>query len=119
MFYKKLEQAPEFVAGDHTHLRELMHPSKDKIAIGYSLAHASVKPGNASLPHRLASSESYYILQGKGKMYIEKEVFEVQKNSVFLVPPNALQYIENTGEEDLVFLCIVEPFWQETEEEIV
>lgn len=119
MFHKTLEDAPEFVAGDHTRLRELMHPTHDQVAIGYSLAHASVAPGNASLPHRLVGSESYYILQGKGKMYIEDTVFEVQKDSVFLVPANALQHIENTGTEDLVFLCIVEPFWQEVEEEIV
>ncbi|MGH1336748.1 MAG: cupin domain-containing protein [Aureispira sp.] len=119
MFHKKLEQAPEFVAGDHTRLRELMHPTQDNVAIGYSLAHASVASGNASLPHRLIGSESYYILQGQGRMHIEATTFEVQKGSVFLVPPNALQHIENTGTEDLVFLCIVEPYWQESEEEIV
>lgn len=119
MFHKKLEEAPEFIAGDHTRLRELMHPKQDKVAINYSLAHASVTPGKASLPHRLISSESYYILQGQGQMHIEDTVFPVQKDSVFLVPPNALQHIENTGDEDLVFLCIVEPYWQETEEEIV
>lgn len=119
MFHKKLEEAPVFVAGDHTHLRELMHPSHDQVAIGYSLAHAAVPVGKASLPHKLVSSESYYILQGKGRMHIEETSFEVEKDSVFLVPPHALQYIENIGEEELVFLCIVEPFWQEAEEEIV
>lgn len=119
MFHKTIEQAPVFVAGDHTHLRELMHPTHDKVAIGYSLAHALLPPGKASLPHQLVSSESYYILQGKGKMHIEDTSFEVEKDSVFLVPPNALQYIENIGEEDLVFLCIVEPFWQEAEEKVL
>lgn len=119
MFHKKLEEAPQFVAGDHTRLRELMHPTHDQVAIGYSLAHASVASGKASLPHRLVGSESYYILQGKGLMHIEDSTFEVQKDSVFLVPPNALQHIENTGTEDLVFLCIVEPFWQEAEEEVL
>lgn len=119
MFYKKLDDAPEFVAGDHTHLRELMHPNHDPVAVGYSLAHASVPVGKASLPHRLVSSETYYILQGQGQMHIEDTVFNVQKDSVFLVPPNALQHIQNTGDEPLVFLCIVEPYWQESEEEII
>ncbi len=119
MFHKQLKDAPEFVAGDHTRLREIMHPQHDGVNIGYSLAHASVAPGKASLPHRLASSESYYILQGTGKMYIEETSFEVEKDSVFLVPPNALQHIENTGAETLLFLCLVEPFWQEAEEKIV
>lgn len=119
MFYKKLKNAPLFIAGDHTHLREIMHPQHDPVAIGYSLAHASVPVGKASLPHRLKSSETYYILEGKGKMFVNDESMEVSKDDVFLVPATALQYIENLGEVDLVFLCIVEPFWQETEEIIV
>ncbi len=119
IFHKKTTDAPEFVAGDHTRLRELMHPTHDAVPIGYSLAHASVAVGQASLPHRLVGSESYYILQGQGRMYIEGQDFAVEKDSVFLVPPNALQHIENTGAEELVFLCIVEPFWQEVEEEVL
>lgn len=118
MFHKKLKDAAEFVAGDHTRLKEIMHPLHDQIAIGYSLAHARVEVGNASLPHRLKGSETYYILEGNGEMFIEKESFEVNKDDVFLVPANASQYIKNIGDTDLVFLCIVEPYWQETEEEV-
>ncbi|BDS09983.1 cupin domain-containing protein [Aureispira anguillae] len=118
MFHKKLAQAPEFVAGDHTKLRELMHPLQDHLKIGYSLAHAKVEVGKASLPHRLKSSETYYILEGKGEMYIDDTSLEVGKDDVFLVPANASQYIKNTGDIDLVFLCIVEPYWQEDEEDI-
>lgn len=118
MFHKKLKNATEFIAGDHTRLREIMHPIHDNVAIGYSLAHARVEVGKASLPHQLKGSETYYILEGEGEMHIEKEYFEVKKDDVFLVPAKASQYIKNTGETDLVFLCIVEPYWQEAEEEI-
>lgn len=118
MFYKKLKDATEFVAGDHTRLREIMHPVHDEVAIGYSLAHARVEVGKASLPHQLKGSETYYILEGKGEMYIDNQSFEVSKNDVFLVPPSASQYIKNIGTTDLVFLCIVEPYWQEEEEEV-
>jgi mannose-6-phosphate isomerase-like protein (cupin superfamily) len=116
MFHKKLKDASEFVAGDHTRLKEIMHPLHDKISIGYSLAHARVEVGKSSLPHQLKGSETYYILEGKGEMFIEKESFEVNKDDVFLVPAHASQYIKNIGDTDLVFLCIVEPFWQEEEE---
>ena len=118
MFHKKLKDAPEFVAGDHTRLKEIMHPLHDKISIGYSLAHARVEVGKASLPHQLKGSETYYILEGKGEMYIEETHFEVNKDDVFLVPANASQYIKNIGPTDLIFLCIVEPYWQEEEEEV-
>ena len=118
MFHKKLKDAPEFLAGDHTRLREIMHPNHDQVAIGYSMAHARVESGKSSLPHQLKGSETYYILEGQGRMYVDAESIEVGKDDVFWVPPNAMQYIENTGLVDLVFLCIVEPFWQEDEEVI-
>lgn len=118
MFHKKLTNAPEFIAGDHTRLREIMHPLHDKVEIGYSLAHARVEVGNASLPHQLKGSETYYILEGQGRMFIDETAFNVAKDDVFLVPAYAMQYIENTGSSDLIFLCIVEPFWQEDEEVI-
>lgn len=119
MFHKKLKDAPEFLAGDHTTLREIMHPTHDKVATGYSIAHARVEVGKASLPHQLKGSETYYILDGQGEMYVDNEMISIQKDDVFLVPPQATQYIKNTGQGDLVFLCIVEPFWQEEEEEIL
>lgn len=118
-FHKKLKNTTEFVAGDHTRLREIMHPLHDVVSIGYSLAHARVEVGHASLPHQLKGSETYYILEGKGRMFIDQESFEVEKDDVFLVPSLATQYIQNTGDSDLVFLCIVEPFWQEEEEVVL
>lgn len=35
------------------------------------------------------------------------------------MPPNSTQYIKNTGDYDLSFLCIVEPMWRREEEELV
>ncbi|MCH2042496.1 MAG: cupin domain-containing protein [Saprospiraceae bacterium] len=118
MFIKNITDAPEFQAGDATRLREVLHPNHDQLPIGYSIAHARLLAGTASLPHRLKSSETYYFLQGKGLMHIEGETQEVCANSIIFVPPNASQYVSNTGNEDLVFLCIVEPYWKEEEEEI-
>lgn len=118
MFAKKITDAKEFQAGDATRLREVLHPTHDKIPIGYSIAHARIIPGMASLPHKLKGSETYYFLEGKGSMHIEGETKEVAVGSIIFVPSNASQYVTNTGEEDLVFLCIVEPYWKEEEEEI-
>jgi mannose-6-phosphate isomerase-like protein (cupin superfamily) len=118
MFHKKLKDAALFIAKDHTALREIMHPDHDKIAIGYSIAHASIGVGAASLPHQLKSSETYYILEGNGKMYIDEEQKSVQKDDVFWVPPRAVQYLENTGQKALTFLCIVEPYWKDEEDQL-
>lgn len=115
---KSFDQVPEFVAGDHTHLRELLHPNHDAADIGYSLAHALLPPRTASLPHRLKGSETYYILEGEGVIYIDGTATPLKPKDVCWVPPNALQHVENTCAQNLVFLCIVEPYWCPEEEDI-
>ncbi len=111
LFKKSLEEENAFVAGDKTILREVLHPKNDKVAINYSMAQAIIEPNQASTPHRLTGSETYYFLGGEGRIYIDEEHVSVKKGDVVYVPANALQYVRNIGEVDLEFLCIVEPFW--------
>lgn len=111
MFTKKRQDSPEFEAADLTILRELVHPLNDKLNIGYSLAEARLPISMASLPHSLNASELYYILNGRGILHINDSSAELNKGDSALVPANAIQFIENIGEEELVFLCIVEPYW--------
>lgn len=116
MFIHHLTDFPEFLAGDHTHLREIFHPLQHPLAAGYSIAQARLLAGAASLPHRLHSSETYYVLQGSGRIYVNGEAGELRPGVIAFVPAHAEQHVENTGSEDLVFLCIVEPYWtKETE----
>jgi mannose-6-phosphate isomerase-like protein (cupin superfamily) len=116
MFVKKHLDSTEFEAADNTILSELVNPLNDDINIGYSVARARLPLGRASLPHRLSSSELYYILNGKGRLHIDHTYTELEVGDSALVPANALQFIENISSEELVFLCIVEPYWRpETE----
>lgn len=122
MLVRRLENLKEIIAIDETILREIINPLHDDgdLKLGYSIAHAIVKPGNASLSHRIkTSSEIYYILKGSGRMYINEESKDVGPGDTIYVPPNAIQYIENTGDADLVFLCIVYPSWRAEDEELV
>lgn len=119
MFVKYLRDCREFIAGDSSILRELLHPERADILIRYSLAHAEVKAGQRTKPHKLKSSEVYYISTGKGLMHIDQESFEVGAECVIYIPPNAVQYIENTGDSDLKFLCIVDPAWQKQDEQVL
>jgi mannose-6-phosphate isomerase-like protein (cupin superfamily) len=115
----KLDSRGEFSAGDGSRLRELLHADKDGLALGYSLARAVVEPGGRTLPHRLKGSEVYYIIGGRGIMHIGDESAEVVPDEAVYIPPGAVQFIENPGAGDLVFLCIVEPAWKEEDEEVV
>ncbi len=118
MQIKHSKQSIEFLAGDHTLLKEVLHPINDAININYSLAQARLEVGKSSLPHRLKSSETYYILEGEGEITIESETQSIKKGSIIFVPPNAEQFVRNIGQVDLVFLCIVEPYWRLEDEEV-
>jgi mannose-6-phosphate isomerase-like protein (cupin superfamily) len=119
VFIRDLGECEEFAGGDRTLLRELLHPDKHPVDVRYSLAHAVVKAGRASVPHRLKTSEVYYILSGRGMMNIDGGEREVRAGQALYIPPNAVQFIKNTGEEDLNFLCIVDPAWRREDEEIL
>ena len=118
MFIRSLESCAELVAGDGTRLRELVHGPKDKLKLNYSLAQARLAPGNTSHRHRLLSSEIYYLLAGQGRMEIDGKFQDVSAGDTIYIPPGSTQGIANTGLEDLVFLCIVDPAWRKEDEEI-
>ena len=119
MRIRKLQECDEFTAGDDTRLRELLHPGR-KYPFGgrYSLAHAVVAAGQATLHHRLKSDEVYYFLSGKGRMHVDSETADVEAGDVVEIPPGSTQWIENTGNEELAFLCIVDPAWRAEDEEV-
>lgn len=119
MIVKDLKNCEEFIAGDNTILHELLHPNKADLNLRYSLAHALVKPGLTSQPHKLKNSEVYYILEGEGTMYIDEENAKVRLGQAVYIPPNSKQYIKNTGKTDLKFLCIVDPAWRIEDEEVL
>jgi len=119
MFIRGLHDSPEFIAGDGTALREILHPAKADLAIRYSLAHAVLRPGGVSLRHRLTSSEVYCILEGEGTMHIDGEARPVRAGDTVYIPPGAVQNIENAGAGDLRFLCIVDPAWRPEAEDVL
>jgi mannose-6-phosphate isomerase-like protein (cupin superfamily) len=119
MFVRSLWDCEEFVAGDGSILRELLHPDKEDLTIRYSLAHAKVPPGQATKSHKLATTEVYYIIAGSGQMSIDDEMQAVGPGCAVYIPPGAVQFIENTGDEDLLFLCIVDPAWRPEDEEVI
>lgn len=119
MLVKHLKDCRQFIAGDGSLLCELLHPEKADLQIRYSLARAKVPPGQTTRPHRLKACEVYYIIAGHGLMHIDKESLQVGPDCAVYIPPRSTQYIENTGNSDLNFLCIVEPAWRKEDEQIL
>ncbi|NEQ31512.1 MAG: cupin domain-containing protein [Leptolyngbya sp. SIO4C5] len=118
MLVQKLMDCAEFVAGDGTLLRELLHPDKQPVNLRYSLAHAVVPVGQVSAAHKLKTSEVYYILSGRGEMHIDQETQLVKPGDAIYIPPQARQFIRNCGHEPLTFICIVDPAWRPEDETV-
>jgi len=120
MNHKTISEIKPFITTDGSLIREIFHPQRDNLQMSCSVAHATVKIGESTTPHTLKkSSEVYVIISGKGLMHINDEKqFLNQGDSVF-IPAGSVQHIENAGEEDLKFLCVVDPYWKEEDDEVI
>ena len=118
VFKVTLAERQEFLAGDHTRLREIFHPAKHHLKLGYSLAHGSLPPGQRSKWHVLTSSEVYYFIAGRGRFMIDDRVISIEAGTTLYVPPGGKQSLENTGTSQIEFLCLVDPAWRIEDEHI-
>jgi mannose-6-phosphate isomerase-like protein (cupin superfamily) len=119
MLVKETSLVEPIAAADYTELRELLHPDRDAVSVGCSLAHAVLERGSRSLKHRLTAVEIYYFLSGSGVIHIGDREAGVKAGSMAAVPAGVTQWVENKGGGPLEFLCIVDPAWQEGGEEIL
>ncbi len=117
MFVKKISDCEEFIANDGCQIRELMHPENDPVELPYSIAIASVEVGKQTYKHRLKQTEVYYILDGQGHMHVGDESQDVTAGDGILIPAQAVQWIENTGDRPLKLAAIVSPPWCEADDE--
>ena len=108
-YLSRSDESKEFFTNERCHILEMLdnHNSEKP----FSIARARVEPGITTAWHRLSNIiEYYYILSGSGFMEIgEEDGFDVGKNDVITIPANYAQRIQNTGEEDLIFLAICNP----------
>jgi len=104
----KEDPAKTYFSGEGCFINELFNEVNYS---GGSVAKATVKPGMITENHLLSDTDEwYYILEGKGKMYLNgQSIGEVQRGETVHISRNTPQYIRNTGNADLVFLCFCAP----------
>ena len=112
MLIKHAADCPEIVANDGCRLRELLHPKNDPVDLPFSLALARVEPGASSYAHFLAQDEVYYIIEGRGRVFIGEESAAVGPGDAVHIPAGKCQWIDNTGERPLLFAALVSPPWR-------
>ena len=119
MEIRSREMATPYQTKDGSLIRSIMDLSNSPVR-NLSLAEATVGPGSKTYPHlHTQSEEVYYLLQGKGRMYIGEKSKEVKQHDAILIPPGTKHYIVNTGREDLVFLCLCSPPYTHRETKIL
>jgi mannose-6-phosphate isomerase-like protein (cupin superfamily) len=106
---------PTIIAPDGAEIRELV--GREQGAVRLSLAEALVPPGQrtAKVYHQTVYEEIWYFVQGTGVLHLhapdarEEEAEEVTPgNAVHILPRHGF-WVENTGAEDLIFLCCGAP----------
>ena len=73
-----------------------------------------------TFPHYHAKSqELYYVLRGKGRIYVGKKSAFVKKDDTILIMPKQKHKIKNIGTSNLVFLCMCSPSYEHTKTHMV
>lgn len=103
-------ESAEYLTPERCHIIEIMNQP----GIDFSIARARVEPGTFTALHAVKGTiEAYYILEGNG---LVQSGDGLQKNvgpgDVVLFPADVPQTIKNTGNTDLLFLCVCIPRFQ-------
>lgn len=119
MISKKIESLDSFLGEEGSEIKQIFYPDNTSNCIRYSLAHTEIPPGKSSKPHKMKSAEVFFVLDGIGLIHVNKQTEKIEKNQSIFVPPQTIQYLENTGEHSLKILCIVDPAWKQEDEVLI
>ena len=116
--------APDVTAPDGAEIRILVDQARGAAKV--SLAEALVRPGErtACVSHRTIE-EVWYIVRGVGRFHRltpdgrDEHMEEVGSGDSLFIPTGFRFWVENTGTEDLIFLCCDAPAWPGHDEAII
>jgi len=98
---------PEIWTGERCYISELVN---DDAWPEFSIARTRVEPGVTTQLHALTVHEVYVIESGTGLMMVGDDApFPVGPGDVVTIPKQVSQSIENTGPDDLIFVCVCTP----------
>jgi mannose-6-phosphate isomerase-like protein (cupin superfamily) len=106
---KTFDESTEFpLKEERCHIVEIHNDEDDPDC---SISRARVEPGFTTALHKLKGVfERYVIISGKGEVKIgDDDPAVVGHLDVVNIPADTPQQITNTGQEDLVFLCVCAP----------
>ena len=111
-YFKRYQPEKQFATSERCTINELLNHIDDEHC---SIAKASVAPGISTQLHAVKNTiERYIILEGEGEVIINHSPAEsVSYLDVITIPAGVSQKIKNCGQNDLVFLCICTPRFEQ------
>jgi mannose-6-phosphate isomerase-like protein (cupin superfamily) len=111
-YVKKFDESACFSTEERCDINELLNHSHDPDC---SIAQARVAPGVTTQLHAVKdTTERYVILQGEGEVFINHQsAVKVAYLDVVTIAAGVAQKIHNTGDDDLIFLCICTPRFEQ------
>ncbi len=102
---EKFDIVKEYYTEERCYITEL-HNNGDS-----SIARARVKPGVTTGLHSLRETfEQYIILEGEGEVEVgDSPAVKVTSFDIVNIAADISQRITNTGDKDLIFLCLCTP----------
>ncbi|RKY97352.1 MAG: hypothetical protein DRQ10_08670 [Candidatus Hydrothermota bacterium] len=76
-------------------------------APNFAMRRFTVKPEGFTPYHKHPYEHEIYVLDGEGVVRIEGKDYRIEKDSFVLIPPNLMHQLVNTGDKDLIFLCLI------------
>ena len=125
MLIRKLSDLKPFVTKDKSRIHEFLHPLHETSKqlpknIPFSIALATVRPGQKTLKHiHETSTEFYYITRGVGTIQLNSKKANIEQNTLIYIPAKTKHAVTNTGKENLLILCICNPPYTHEDTEII
>ncbi len=91
-------------AGDFTTIQVLLSAQE---APHFAIRRFRMEPGGGMPNHTNTVEHGQYVLQGRARISIDGEEFEVSAGDVVFIPAGAPHWYQNIGDDDFVFLCVI------------
>jgi mannose-6-phosphate isomerase-like protein (cupin superfamily) len=79
----------------------------DNLVVSKTVLHPGKETGGHS---HGGAEEVYFFMEGKGKMQLDEEKFNVNAKDIVLIPKGSFHKVFNNSKSDLVFVCVFEKY---------
>jgi quercetin dioxygenase-like cupin family protein len=90
--------------GDQTTIQVLISAMEGP---NFAMRRFVMKPGGGMPKHTNTVEHEQYVLQGRAKIGIGDEEYEVEKGDVVFIPEGIPHWYSNIGQDDFEFLCMI------------